>query len=583
VARDFERGSSEYIHTSIGALDHTGSGGNTMAVVARFESFNTISTLLALSNSTPAFRVRLGHASAGGSLFLEINGGANSSYGAGLALSTWYLLAVTKPGGSSVARFHVLDMAAGTWTHANGTGSSGDHGAPGGTGIVQIGRNNAANHFDGRMALAAAWKRELSDAQVESLGGGFRAWLSQKPDGLWPLNQGAVGTGVVDWTGGGANQSAISGTTISADHPVRWRWGGTVRQVRRAAGATTYNQSVAGTLTSAGGLVRRVAKSPSGALTSAGAVVRLAAKSLTGALTSGGALVNQVARSLAGTLTSAGGLAKAPATTFAGSITPTGALTRRADKPLGGTLTTAGGLVKQVTHALTGTLTTAGDVAKQAARALAGTLTSGGTLANVTVAVLTLAGTLTSAGGLAKQAARTLAGTLTSSGALANIKVAVLALTGALSTAGSLTRQTARTLTGTLTSAGGLTRLASRTLTGTLAASGAVAKQAGRTFAGTLTTAGGLAKQASKALAGALTSAGGLANLAIQPRAYFIGAVLATIRDGGAAALADAINGAASMTTAERGAARLADRAGGAASGTDRSGGAASGAGKPPE
>jgi len=245
VARDFERASSEYIQTSIGALDHTGSGGLTMAVIVRVESIQAgtaSQSLITLSNSTPAFRQRFYLLSDGGGnqqLAYNINGGVAVVGTLDVQTDTWYLLAVTKAGGTTTPREHTLDMAAGTWTHTDMSSTLGNSGTPGGTGIVQIGRNNATNHFDGRMALAGAWKRELSDAQVETLGAGLRAWLAQKPDGLWPLNQGAVGTTVVDWTGGGANQTAISGTTISADHPLRWRWGGTVRRVQRVQGAAT--------------------------------------------------------------------------------------------------------------------------------------------------------------------------------------------------------------------------------------------------------------------------------------------------------------------------------------------------------
>ena len=73
--------------------------------------------------------------------------------------------------------------------------------------------------------------------------------------------------------------------------------------------AVMYEQAVAGTLTSAGTLVKRTNKTLAGTLTSAGAVVKRTARALAGTLTSAGALTKRTGKVLAGVLTSSGTLA----------------------------------------------------------------------------------------------------------------------------------------------------------------------------------------------------------------------------------------------------------------------------------
>lgn len=134
----------------------------------------------------------------------------------------------------------------------------------------------------------------------------------------------------------------------------------------RPAGGTTYNQSAAGTLTTAGALtaIRTVYLVLAGTLSSAGALTRKAKKSLGGTLTTAGSLTKKTFKAFAGTLTSAGGLTSQTLQIFyqavGGALTMAGALTRKGKKSLAGTLTTGGALVRKAKKALAGTLTTAG-------------------------------------------------------------------------------------------------------------------------------------------------------------------------------------------------------------------------------
>jgi len=187
-----------------------------------------------------------------------------------------------------------------------------------------------------------------------------------------------------------------------------------------AGGGTQYTQSVSGTATTAGALLKQTSRA------------------LTGAVTSAGALVKQTNRALTGTLTTAGALAaiKIALKSLAGTLTTAGALVRQTQKPLAATLTTAGALVKETRRALTGALTTAG------------------TLAAIKTALKSLTGTLTTAGALVRQAQLSKAGTLTTAGALT--KSTAHFLTGTLTTAGTLTKLTARALSAVLSFLGTL-------------------------------------------------------------------------------------------------------------------------------
>lgn len=277
-------------------------------------------------------------------------------------------------------------------------------------------------------------------------------------------------------------------------------------------GGTTYEQGAAGTLSTAGAVVRSTGKPLAGALTSAGAIVRSAGKALAGTVTTAGAVVKSAGKGLAGTLTSAGALAG------------------QAQKALAGTLGTAGTVARTAGKTLAGTLDTAGDVARQTAKSFAGTLDASGAVTAVKTALINLAGELTSAGVLARSTGKALAGSLASSGAVGAVKTALIALAGTLDTAGTVARSVGKSAAGTLATAGEVARSTGKSAAGTLSAAGDVTRQTGKALAGTLSpagvvsaiktalvnlagaldTAGNVTRSTGKALAGGLTSGGNL-------------------------------------------------------------------------
>jgi hypothetical protein len=79
--------------------------------------------------------------------------------------------------------------------------------------------------FGGDIAAAGMWGRVLSDAEVELLTFTLIGWHAAVPTALWHLDQSATTQGVSDLTGGGANQSALTGTTVSTNSVPLFNYG----------------------------------------------------------------------------------------------------------------------------------------------------------------------------------------------------------------------------------------------------------------------------------------------------------------------------------------------------------------------
>lgn len=146
---------------------------------------------------------------------------AENDFGSGVSgLSTswrWYVMSKAS-GGASIPRVHVWDLS-GAWTHTDNTAGVADGTGPIDT-IYVGGNGSGTNGWRGSIACVATWSSALSDAAIEAamtlraadVFGATPGWMIR-------LNQGSTATSVTDDTGGGGNQSAITGTSIDADDP----------------------------------------------------------------------------------------------------------------------------------------------------------------------------------------------------------------------------------------------------------------------------------------------------------------------------------------------------------------------------
>lgn len=89
-------------------------------------------------------------------------------------------------------------------------------------GTIRFGIFNAAEFYKGDMFAAGAVNAALSEAEIEAIAKAayLYHWRAlSTPSGLWFFDQSSVEIPVVDATGNGANQTAISGTTVINEEP----------------------------------------------------------------------------------------------------------------------------------------------------------------------------------------------------------------------------------------------------------------------------------------------------------------------------------------------------------------------------
>lgn len=136
---------------------------------------------------------------------------------------SWYWYVITKAAGSSKPRYHKWDLS-GAWTHTDSGTNVGDGTGPIDT--LRVGNNvNLNRNWRGLMAVDTAVDTAMNDAAVEAAftlnasdlltaltGAGGQSFMHR-----W--NQGSTATSVTDDTGGGCDQSSITGTAVSADDP----------------------------------------------------------------------------------------------------------------------------------------------------------------------------------------------------------------------------------------------------------------------------------------------------------------------------------------------------------------------------
>lgn len=212
----FFDGSDDVIRWSIGGL--TGiTAACTMAAILKRSSASTFDHIIGLHSSggtvqpwfeiTDADLLQFGHQSAT----------AASSFTV-MTTDNWVLAVVAKASGTATPRFHKYVYSTDAWTHSDGDASISNGSAPGAGGYAEI----AWQGFDvyhGDIAAIGIWPTNLSDAQIENLGHSLAGWWAVQPSALWLLDQSAITQNVPDMSGGGANQSAITGTTVSTSVP----------------------------------------------------------------------------------------------------------------------------------------------------------------------------------------------------------------------------------------------------------------------------------------------------------------------------------------------------------------------------
>lgn len=211
MARAFTSASSHRINLSLGAGASL-TGAVTIAAILRRAS-NGLASVLNIGNSASTsilmdfsgadlLRIRIGNT------FLPASAGTITSS------TGWVCCVITKPAGTTAAKFHWYPYATNTWTHDLPVNTAGNA-SPATSSAFGVRQDTSAAFFNGDIAMGAVWGAELTSAQTEALAFSLPAWFQVQPNGLWLLDQASTSMLVGDLTGNGANQSGITGTSVS--------------------------------------------------------------------------------------------------------------------------------------------------------------------------------------------------------------------------------------------------------------------------------------------------------------------------------------------------------------------------------
>lgn len=217
LVRQFSAAANDNITLGLGALGFAFAPG-TIAVLCYPQDVTTYPEEIILSAGTSgagrySFYTNL--TTTDHRLTLQCDTGSTAAGPDVSTMNHWYLIAVSLASSGGFPRFHVKDLtAAGAWNHVNSVSTALATGVPVTRGRIGNDPGNAAP-FHGRIAVAGVWNSVLSDAQIEALPNGLTFW--QQPSnlkGLWRLDQSDVAILVPDLSGGGANESSHSGTSV---------------------------------------------------------------------------------------------------------------------------------------------------------------------------------------------------------------------------------------------------------------------------------------------------------------------------------------------------------------------------------
>ena len=153
-------------------------------------------------------------------IFFNITGSGFTSVNYSALIGGWAVIGFTKASGSNPVRAHIYDYDTALWSHtdlaslANGSGT---------VDAILVGSFDPGQFLNANVAAYGLWTgTALTDGNFEA-GTGFQSslanWFDLTPSVLWRFNQASTADPVDDLMGSGANQSAIVGTTVSADDP----------------------------------------------------------------------------------------------------------------------------------------------------------------------------------------------------------------------------------------------------------------------------------------------------------------------------------------------------------------------------
>ncbi len=247
MARRFTGASSDEITTALGNLGFA-FGPGTVAVIHRPASLagsgnNFLLSVGSAWNGKYAVHVQSG--------VLMLRMGATSRWGTGttgVGTGEWYMHAVSKDTGTLTPRFHRYRYSTDNHTHEVGSGTLADSPVPttkADIGFLNVSGETVGQYYDGDIAIMAVWNVVLTDAEVEALAFDMKAWFQAPPKALWVFDQATTSMLLRDMTGGGANETSKSGTSVSANSVPLWTPGGDVIVAQATPAVVTAEPDIA--------------------------------------------------------------------------------------------------------------------------------------------------------------------------------------------------------------------------------------------------------------------------------------------------------------------------------------------------
>ena len=220
MSRDFDPFSGgDLIAFSAGALATIAGGPFSIAVLHR-----PVSQFCGMHHAEKTAATQYELWGEGGSGIFTLPGG----FGAGpaITINQWQLTGASKAAGSVTGRYHLVPLeggSAGVWNHINAVGGTWNDWA---LGIDKLVIGTGQRKGAGQIAAVAVWPFNFTDSDWVNLIGftQAQAWFNQHPSAMWLLNQASTATPVQDVTGNGANQTSLTGTTVSGLEPPGWSY-----------------------------------------------------------------------------------------------------------------------------------------------------------------------------------------------------------------------------------------------------------------------------------------------------------------------------------------------------------------------
>ena len=218
--RSFD-GAADYITLGIGGCGFTDEDSAiTIVTVSRYGSAGWNCIICACAGGTATGDVRWALEYSGTGLSYNGEDGYNTTSGAPLdsiGADEWWIVSAKRAAGTNQAvEFWGRDLTNnGSWLNTN-PGSNLSASGLSNPDRILLGRWGYTDDMNGRIAFVAVYDRVLSDAEVQGIAGVSDA-MALTPVGAWLLDQASTATAVTDLTGNGADQTALSGTSVVSD------------------------------------------------------------------------------------------------------------------------------------------------------------------------------------------------------------------------------------------------------------------------------------------------------------------------------------------------------------------------------